>query len=74
MQDIELNEILIHWKAGDTVTGWSDLCADIVDHFGLPGDRFTTEVCADWMSFKFKDEKDAFLCKIMLSEHLGPSQ
>ena len=38
--------------------------------FGLPGGKYSTEVCADWMSFKFLDEKDAFLCKIMLSEHL----
>jgi hypothetical protein len=65
------DEVLIAWKAGDTVSKWNNHCAMIVEHFGLPGDRFTTEVCADWMSFKFNDEKDAFLCKIMLSEHLG---
>lgn len=66
-----MNEILIHWKTDDTITSWNDLCANIVNRFGLPGDRFTTEVCTDWMIFKFKSEKDAFLCKIMLSEHLG---
>ena len=66
-----MNEVLISWKAGDTISNWSDLCAKVVDRFGLPGGRYSTEVCADWMSFKFNDEKDAFLCKIMLSEHLG---
>jgi hypothetical protein len=67
-----MNEVLIAWKSGDTVSKWSDHCATIIEQFGLPGNRYTTEVCEDWMSFKFKDEKDAFLCKIMLSEHLGP--
>ena len=69
-----LHEIHIPWKAGDSITGWSDLCASVVEHFGLPGDRFITEVCIDWMKFQFYNEKDAFLCKIMLSEHLGASQ
>jgi hypothetical protein len=67
-----VNEVLIPWKVGDTVTKWSDHCAMIIEQFGLPGGRYKTEVCADWMSFKFENEKDAFLCKIMLSEHLGP--
>ena len=66
-----MNEVLISWKAGDTLSNWSDLCAKVIDQFGLPGGRYSTEVCADWMSFKFLDEKDAFICKIMLSEHLG---
>ncbi len=67
-----MNEVLIPWRAGDTVSKWSNHCVMIIEHFGLPGNRYKTEVCADWMSFKFDDEKDAFLCKIMLSEHLGP--
>lgn len=50
---------------------WNELCARIIELFGLPGNKYTTEVCSDFMSFKFKNEKDAFLCKIMLSEHLG---
>lgn len=65
-----MNEVLIDWKAGDTLSSWSDLCVRVIEHFGLPGGRYSTEVCADWMSFKFLDEKDAFLCKIMLSEYL----
>lgn len=65
-----MNEVLISWKTGDTITGWSDLCAKVIDQFGLPGGRYSTEVCADWMSFKFNNEKDAFLCKIMLSEYI----
>lgn len=66
-----MNEIYIHWKNGDTLSSWNDLCIKIIEQFGLPGNRYTTEVCTDWMSFKFDNEKDAFLCKIMLSEHLG---
>jgi len=65
-----VNEICVHWKRGDTLSSWSDLCAKIIEQFGLPGGRYSTEVCAEFMSFKFENEKDAFLCKILLSESL----
>lgn len=69
-QDMRNNEIMIPWRSGDSVSSWNELCARVVEHFGLPGGRYTTEVSADWMGFKFLDEKDAFVCKLMLSEHL----
>lgn len=64
------NEITIPWKQGDTIVGWNELCAQVVERFGLPGDKYTTEVSADWMGFKFKDERDELMCRLMLSEHL----
>lgn len=62
--------IEIPWRHGDGIPGWNELCAKVVERFGLPGDKYTTEVSANWMGFKFKDERDGLLCKIMLSEHL----
>lgn len=67
-----MNEIKILYKSlNQNSFWWNELCARILERFGLPGNKYTTEVCAEFMIFKFKNEKDAFLCKIMLSEHLG---
>jgi hypothetical protein len=71
-----LHEVHIPWNDYPTqsIVWWNELCAKVVEHFGLPGGKYKTDLSSDWMKFQFYDEKDAFLCKIMLSEHLGPSQ
>ncbi len=62
-------EILIPWKSQNNVW-WNETCARIVDHFGLPGDRYTTEVSENEMKFFFKDEREALMCRLMISEQL----
>jgi hypothetical protein len=37
-----------------------------VETFGLPGDKYTTELTADYMIFKFEDLEDAVIAKLML--------
>ena len=49
---------------------WNQACADVVEVFGLPGDRFTSHPSADFMDFHFKSEKDYNLCKILLSDKI----
>lgn len=49
---------------------WNEVCADVVEIFGLPGDRFTSHPYDDCMLFRFKSKKDYQLCKILLSERL----
>lgn len=49
---------------------WNETCASIVEHFGLPGDRYTTEISAEEMLFFFKDEKDALMCRLLVSEDI----
>ncbi len=49
---------------------WNEICADIVEHFGLPGGKYTTEVTEDYMNFNFQDDKDGLMCKILVSEHV----
>ncbi len=62
-------EILVPWENQPNIW-WNETCADIVEHFGLPGDRYTTEINENEMKFFFKDERDALLCKIMISEKI----
>ena len=62
-------EICVPWKKQNNIW-WNEICARIIDHFGLPGDKYTTEVSSMEMKFLFRDARDALLCKIMISEEL----
>lgn len=62
-------EICVPWKNQNN-SWWNEICARIIEHFGLPGNRYTTEVSSMEMKFLFRDDRDALLCKIMISEEL----
>ncbi len=49
---------------------WNETCAMVLEVFGLPGNRFVYTPHEDYMVFNFKNEKDASLCRILLSERL----
>lgn len=48
---------------------WNEITASVVEHFGLPGDKYTTELSADYMNFIFNNDHDGLLCKILVSEY-----
>jgi hypothetical protein len=62
-----MTEIRVPWESQSN-TWWNETCANIIEHFGLPGDKYTTEVSADDMRFFFTDERDALMCRILISE------
>jgi len=62
------NQILVPWKQPSTP--WNEICAGVVERFGLPGDRWTYHPTETKMKFLFRTEEDALLCKIFLSEYL----
>lgn len=64
------NVITVPWKGYQSNNWWNTICADIVEKFGLPGDKYTTEVSVDSMKFLFNDERDALLCQIMISHQI----
>ncbi len=49
---------------------WNETCAQVVGHFGLLGGKYVTEVSSECMHFDFQDERDALLCKIMISDKI----
>lgn len=61
-----MNKVKVTWKNGDTVSDWDEKCIRVVETFGLPGDKYTTELTADYMIFKFEDLEDAVIAKLML--------
>jgi hypothetical protein len=68
VQESEL-EVRINWN-NQSVPWWNECCAQILEVFGLPGNRFVYKPYEDYMTFTFKTEQDAMLCRILLSESL----
>ncbi len=63
------HKISVPWKNQSNVW-WNETCANIMEVFGLPGDKYTTEISENEMIFYFKNEKDAFFCSIMISSDI----
>jgi hypothetical protein len=64
-----LHIVSLLWRGQDKFW-WNEACADVIEVFGLPGDRFTSHPAMDNMDFHFKSERDADLCRVLLSEKI----
>jgi hypothetical protein len=64
-----MTRITVPWK-NQSNTWWNEICANILVHFVLPGNRYVTEITADHMHFDFLDDKDALMCRIMISDKI----
>ena len=51
-----------------TLSKWDDVTVWGIEQFGLPGDRYVTDMSADYMTWFFRDPKDALLFKLRFSE------
>jgi hypothetical protein len=51
----------IDWHPKDYNEQWNHMLARCVEVFGLPGDRYTTYVDANYMDFLFRNEQDRLL-------------
>jgi hypothetical protein len=50
------------------VTAWDDVCIYAIEHYGLPGEKYITDISVDRMVWSFKDPKDALMFKLRWSE------
>ncbi len=64
-----MTEISVPWEHQSNIW-WNEVCAKVVEQFGLPGDRYTSHPSENHMKFIFKNEQDAFMCKLLISEAL----
>jgi hypothetical protein len=64
------HEVTVDWTPKQGSHWWNETCAMVLEVFGLPGHRFVYTPHEDFMIFKFNNQKDADLCKILLSERL----
>jgi len=47
---------------------WCNLCANAVELFGLPGDRYITDISEKSMTWSFRSDHDAVLFRLKFSE------
>jgi hypothetical protein len=59
--------VSIPWR-GQKEYWWNETCSDVLEVFGLPGGRYTSHPSENKMDFYFKSERDADLCRILISE------
>jgi hypothetical protein len=64
--------VVVPWNSQlDTVTAWNEVCAQGMEIFGLPGDRYITDANVNDMTWWFKNEQDALLMTLKFSEQLA---
>ena len=54
--------------ASDSLYMWNVIAAEAMELFGLPGDRYITDIGEHSMIWSFKDPRDAVLFKLKFSE------
>jgi hypothetical protein len=54
----------------NTTILWNQVTASILEHFGLPGDKYVTEITEDYMNFLFKDEREGLMCQLLVSDYI----
>jgi hypothetical protein len=63
--------VVVPWNARlDTVSAWNEICAQGMEMFGLPGNRYITDANVTDMTWWFRDEQDALLMTLKFSEQL----
>jgi len=47
---------------------WDEICIYAIEHYGLPGKNYVTDMSVDRMIWSFKDPKNALMFKLRWSE------
>ena len=64
------HKIKINWTDEQGTIWWNETCAMVLETFGLPGEKYIYKPYINYMLFEFKDERDAFMCKLLLSDRI----
>ena len=57
--------VTILWGAGaENSTQWNDISIWCIETFGLPGEKYITDISTDHMTWFFKSDKDAVFMKL----------
>ena len=54
----------LDWVPTDIMELWNQRMARVVELFGLPGDRYVTDINVNEMTFWFRDANDALLFRL----------
>ena len=64
-----MNKVTVPWESQNN-EWWNETCATICEHFGLPGEKYVTEVNTECMNFIFYNDNDALMCRLLVSDKL----
>lgn len=57
--------VTILWGAGaENETQWNDISVWCIETFGLPGDRYITDISTEHMTWFFRSDQDAVFMKL----------
>ena len=54
----------------DSIPIWDEITISIIERFGLPGDKYTTELTDSYMNFVFNDEREGLVCQLLVSDYI----
>ena len=49
-------------------SAWDEICHYAIEHYGLPGTRYVTDISETRMVWSFRDPRDALMFKLRWSE------
>ena len=52
----------------NNINSWDKVCADGIEQFGLPGDKYITDVNPEYMTWSFRSNLDALIFRLKYSE------
>ncbi len=53
--------VRLDWENNPYMEHWNEVCAWTVEHFGLPGHKYRTEINKDYMIWFFEDQQDQLI-------------
>lgn len=53
--------VTLLWEHRPVMEQWNEITAWAVEHFGLPGDRYRTEITTEQMTWFFEDPTDQLI-------------
>jgi hypothetical protein len=58
-------KVKINWALGQDTSEWWDMaCIWMIEEFGLPGDKYKTELNENYMIFDFNNRDDAAIAAL----------
>lgn len=56
--------VTLDWAKRPSMEKWNEICAWTIEHFGLPGIRYQTEVGTERMTWYFEDQQDQLIMTV----------
>jgi hypothetical protein len=53
--------VRLDWENNPYMEHWNEVCAWTIEHFGLPGHRYRTEINKDYMIWYFTESEDQLI-------------